>query len=154
MLAQATVAVLSTVLSMLSKVFSGIISCDRTGWAATSSSPLPPPPPLDLFAESLQCKVDCEVNLTPNVGGFFVEKFVATMYHYLQFAYYKCEPPGGLGVGGRGQRVRHWECHRAMGSHPSEVRTLGDGREAWGWRAGEREEQRAALAEFRNLLVK
>uniref|UniRef100_A0A8P0TTA7 Endoplasmic reticulum protein SC65 n=2 Tax=Canis lupus familiaris TaxID=9615 RepID=A0A8P0TTA7_CANLF len=43
----------------------------------------------DLFAESLQCKVDCEVNLTPNVGGFFVEKFVATMYHYLQFAYYK-----------------------------------------------------------------
>lgn len=64
----------------------------------TSSSPLPPPPP-DLFAESLQCKVDCEANLTPNVGGYFVEKFVATMYHYLQFAYYKCEPPGGL-VGG------------------------------------------------------
>ncbi|OWK14109.1 hypothetical protein Celaphus_00001327 [Cervus elaphus hippelaphus] len=51
----------------------------------------------DLFAESLQCKVDCEANLTPNVGGYFVEKFVATMYHYLQFAYYKCEPPGGLG---------------------------------------------------------
>lgn len=46
---------------------------------------------LDLFAESLQCKVDCEANLTPNVGGFFVDKFVATMYHYLQFAYYKCE---------------------------------------------------------------
>lgn len=43
----------------------------------------------DLFAESLQCKVDCEANLTPNVGGFFVDKFVATMYHYLQFAYYK-----------------------------------------------------------------
>uniref|UniRef100_A0A8D2ANW9 Prolyl 3-hydroxylase family member 4 (inactive) n=1 Tax=Sciurus vulgaris TaxID=55149 RepID=A0A8D2ANW9_SCIVU len=43
----------------------------------------------DLFAESLQCKVDCETNLTPNVGGYFVEKFVATMYHYLQFAYYK-----------------------------------------------------------------
>ncbi|XP_034496577.1 endoplasmic reticulum protein SC65 [Ailuropoda melanoleuca] len=43
----------------------------------------------DLFAESLQCKVDCEANLTPNVGGYFVEKFVATMYHYLQFAYYK-----------------------------------------------------------------
>ncbi|XP_075417930.1 endoplasmic reticulum protein SC65 isoform X2 [Tenrec ecaudatus] len=43
----------------------------------------------DLFAESLQCKADCEANLTPNVGGFFVEKFVATMYHYLQFAYYK-----------------------------------------------------------------
>ncbi|ELW54954.1 Junction plakoglobin [Tupaia chinensis] len=41
------------------------------------------------IAESLQCKVDCETNLTPNVGGYFVEKFVATMYHYLQFAYYK-----------------------------------------------------------------
>uniref|UniRef100_A0A8C5LAC6 Endoplasmic reticulum protein SC65 n=1 Tax=Jaculus jaculus TaxID=51337 RepID=A0A8C5LAC6_JACJA len=43
----------------------------------------------DLFSESLQCKVDCEANLTPNVGGYFVDKFVATMYHYLQFAYYK-----------------------------------------------------------------
>ncbi|XP_038183703.1 endoplasmic reticulum protein SC65 [Arvicola amphibius] len=43
----------------------------------------------DLFAESLQCKVDCETNLIPNVGGYFVDKFVATMYHYLQFAYYK-----------------------------------------------------------------
>ncbi|XP_025216638.1 endoplasmic reticulum protein SC65 isoform X2 [Theropithecus gelada] len=43
----------------------------------------------DLFAESLQCKVDCEANLTPIVGGYFVDKFVATMYHYLQFAYYK-----------------------------------------------------------------
>ncbi|XP_023612741.1 endoplasmic reticulum protein SC65 [Myotis lucifugus] len=43
----------------------------------------------NIFAESLQCKVDCEANLTPNVGGYFVEKFVATMYHYLQFAYYK-----------------------------------------------------------------
>ncbi|KAJ7416875.1 prolyl 3-hydroxylase family member 4 [Pitangus sulphuratus] len=36
-----------------------------------------------------KCKVDCETELTPNVGGYFVEKFVATMYHYLQFAYYK-----------------------------------------------------------------
>lgn len=33
----------------------------------------------------------CESDLTPVVGGFVVEKFVATMYHYLQFAYYKCE---------------------------------------------------------------
>ena len=72
--------------------------CGLLDAAVSSSSPLPPPPP-DLFAESLQCKVDCEANLTPNVGGYFVEKFVATMYHYLQFAYYKCEPPGGLGVG-------------------------------------------------------
>lgn len=54
----------------------------------------------------LQCKVDCETELTPNVGGYFVEKFVATMYHYLQFAYYKREcrrergavPPGHPGV--------------------------------------------------------
>lgn len=45
----------------------------------------------------LQCKVDCETELTPNVGGYFVEKFVATMYHYLQFAYYKreCQPGAG-----------------------------------------------------------
>lgn len=26
----------------------------------------------------------------PNVRGHFVEKFVATIYHYLQYAYYKC----------------------------------------------------------------
>ncbi|XP_066483672.1 endoplasmic reticulum protein SC65 [Tiliqua scincoides] len=43
----------------------------------------------DHFINVLQCKVDCEADLTPNVGGYFVEKFVATMYHYLQFAYYK-----------------------------------------------------------------
>ncbi|XP_014048328.1 endoplasmic reticulum protein SC65 [Salmo salar] len=43
----------------------------------------------DLYTEVLKCKVKCEENLMPNVGGFFVEKFVATMYHYLQFAYYK-----------------------------------------------------------------
>lgn len=62
-----------------------------TQWILTAASFL------DLFAESLQCKVDCETNLTPNVGGYFVEKFVATMYHYLQFAYYKCELPGWAG---------------------------------------------------------
>ncbi|KAJ7992331.1 hypothetical protein DPEC_G00277420 [Dallia pectoralis] len=43
----------------------------------------------DLYTDVLKCKVKCEQNLTPNVGGFLVEKFVATMYHYLQFAYYK-----------------------------------------------------------------
>ncbi|XP_064842091.1 endoplasmic reticulum protein SC65-like [Oncorhynchus masou masou] len=43
----------------------------------------------DLYTEVLKCKVKCEGNLKPNIGGFFVEKFVATMYHYLQFAYYK-----------------------------------------------------------------
>lgn len=43
----------------------------------------------DLYTDVLKCKVKCEETLTPNVGGFFVEKFVATMYHYLQFSYYK-----------------------------------------------------------------
>lgn len=44
--------------------------------------------------------MDCEANLTPNIGGFFVDKFVATMYHYLQFAYYKCELLGWAGESG------------------------------------------------------
>lgn len=35
--------------------------------------------------------MSCENDLTPVVGGFVVEKFVATMYHYLQFSYYKCK---------------------------------------------------------------
>lgn len=39
----------------------------------------------------LDRKAKCERDLTPIVGGFVVEKFVATMYHYLQFAYYKRE---------------------------------------------------------------
>uniref|UniRef100_A0A3Q2V0V5 Endoplasmic reticulum protein SC65 n=1 Tax=Haplochromis burtoni TaxID=8153 RepID=A0A3Q2V0V5_HAPBU len=43
----------------------------------------------DLYINALKCKFKCEENLTPSVGGFFVEKFVATMYHYLQFSYYK-----------------------------------------------------------------
>lgn len=43
----------------------------------------------DHYTEVLQRKVKCESELTPVVGGFVVEKFVATMYHYLQFAYYK-----------------------------------------------------------------
>uniref|UniRef100_A0A8C1P4L0 Cartilage associated protein n=1 Tax=Cyprinus carpio TaxID=7962 RepID=A0A8C1P4L0_CYPCA len=43
----------------------------------------------DHYTEVLQRKVRCESELTPVVGGFAVEKFVATMYHYLQFAYYK-----------------------------------------------------------------
>uniref|UniRef100_A0A3B4FWY1 Prolyl 3-hydroxylase family member 4 (inactive) n=1 Tax=Pundamilia nyererei TaxID=303518 RepID=A0A3B4FWY1_9CICH len=42
-----------------------------------------------LYINALKCKFKCEENLTPSVGGFFVEKFVATMYHYLQFSYYK-----------------------------------------------------------------
>uniref|UniRef100_A0A674MVT0 Cartilage associated protein n=1 Tax=Takifugu rubripes TaxID=31033 RepID=A0A674MVT0_TAKRU len=43
----------------------------------------------DHYIEVLGRKVRCESDLTPVVGGFVVEKFVATMYHYLQFAYYK-----------------------------------------------------------------
>ncbi|KAF4100062.1 endoplasmic reticulum protein SC65 [Onychostoma macrolepis] len=43
----------------------------------------------DFYFEVMKCKVKCEENFIPNVGGFFVEKFVATMYHYMQFAYYK-----------------------------------------------------------------
>ncbi|KAK2836482.1 hypothetical protein Q7C36_014351 [Tachysurus vachellii] len=43
----------------------------------------------DHYIEVLERKVPCESNLTPVVGGYVVEKFVATMYHYLQFAYYK-----------------------------------------------------------------
>nr|XP_055075674.1 cartilage-associated protein [Misgurnus anguillicaudatus] len=43
----------------------------------------------DHYTEVLERKVACEAELTPVVGGFVVEKFVATMYHYLQFAYYK-----------------------------------------------------------------
>uniref|UniRef100_UPI003AAE621E cartilage-associated protein isoform X4 n=1 Tax=Centroberyx gerrardi TaxID=166262 RepID=UPI003AAE621E len=43
----------------------------------------------DHYTEVLERKVRCENDLTPVVGGFVVEKFVATMYHYLQFAYYK-----------------------------------------------------------------
>lgn len=43
------------------------------------------------FIEVMKCKLRCEEDLTPNVGGFFVEKFVATIYHYMQFAYYKCK---------------------------------------------------------------
>lgn len=47
--------------------------------------------PPDLYKDALKCKIKCEQNLTPSVGGYFVEKFVATMYHYLQFSYYKCK---------------------------------------------------------------
>ncbi|EGW04706.1 F-box/LRR-repeat protein 2 [Cricetulus griseus] len=43
----------------------------------------------DHYVEVLECKIQCEENLTPVIGGYRVEKFVATMYHYLQFAYYK-----------------------------------------------------------------
>ncbi|KAF7652609.1 hypothetical protein LDENG_00094540 [Lucifuga dentata] len=43
----------------------------------------------DVCVGVLKCKLKCEENLIPNVGGYFVEKFVATIYHYLQYAYYK-----------------------------------------------------------------
>ncbi|KAM4031578.1 cartilage-associated protein [Anomaloglossus baeobatrachus] len=43
----------------------------------------------DHYIEVLKCKIGCESQLTPVIGGYVVDKFVATMYHYLQFAYYK-----------------------------------------------------------------
>ncbi|XP_037610353.1 endoplasmic reticulum protein SC65-like [Sebastes umbrosus] len=43
----------------------------------------------DVYIDVLRCKLKCEENLMPNVGGYFVENFVATIYHYLQYAYYK-----------------------------------------------------------------
>ncbi|CAI9599126.1 unnamed protein product [Staurois parvus] len=43
----------------------------------------------DHYTEVLRCKMKCEDDLTPVIGGYVVQKFVATMYHYLQFAYYK-----------------------------------------------------------------
>ncbi|XP_048367362.1 cartilage-associated protein [Sphaerodactylus townsendi] len=43
----------------------------------------------DHYIQVLECKLKCETDLTPVIGGYIVEKFVATMYHYLQFAYYK-----------------------------------------------------------------
>ncbi|XP_068120098.1 cartilage-associated protein [Hyperolius riggenbachi] len=43
----------------------------------------------DHYIHVLKCKMKCEIDLTPIIGGYVVEKFVATMYHYLQFAYYK-----------------------------------------------------------------
>ncbi|XP_072523870.1 endoplasmic reticulum protein SC65-like [Salminus brasiliensis] len=49
----------------------------------------------DACIEALRCKVKCEDDLMPNVGGFFVEKFVATMYHHLQFAYYRMNDARG-----------------------------------------------------------
>uniref|UniRef100_A0A3Q3B519 Prolyl 3-hydroxylase family member 4 (inactive) n=1 Tax=Kryptolebias marmoratus TaxID=37003 RepID=A0A3Q3B519_KRYMA len=42
-----------------------------------------------VYVDMLKCKLECEENLTPNVGGYFVENFVATIYHHLQYAYYK-----------------------------------------------------------------
>ncbi|XP_040186821.1 cartilage-associated protein [Rana temporaria] len=45
----------------------------------------------DHYIEVLRCKMKCERDLTPVIGGYVVEKFVATMYHYLQFAYYKLD---------------------------------------------------------------
>lgn len=45
----------------------------------------------DAYISILKCKLECEEYLMPNVGGYFVQNFVANIYHYLQYAYYKCE---------------------------------------------------------------
>lgn len=75
---------------------SGGLGDGRFGEVIRAATPNIFPP--DHFVSVLQCKVDCETELTPNVGGYFVEKFVATMYHYLQFAYYKRECRGERGA--------------------------------------------------------
>ncbi|XP_061431845.1 endoplasmic reticulum protein SC65 [Lethenteron reissneri] len=43
----------------------------------------------DHYSQALACKVSCEARLVPLSGGEPQAKFVATMYHYLQFCYYK-----------------------------------------------------------------
>ncbi|XP_064835154.1 cartilage-associated protein-like [Oncorhynchus masou masou] len=43
----------------------------------------------DTHTHTLERKVRCKAERTPVVGGFIVEKFVASMYHYLQFTHYK-----------------------------------------------------------------
>lgn len=43
----------------------------------------------DAYISILRCKLECEDYLMPNVGGYFVQNFVANIYHYLQYAYYK-----------------------------------------------------------------
>ncbi|XP_032429478.1 endoplasmic reticulum protein SC65-like [Xiphophorus hellerii] len=43
----------------------------------------------EVYFDMLKCRIKCEENLKPNVGGYFVENFVPTIYHYLQYAYYK-----------------------------------------------------------------
>lgn len=45
----------------------------------------------EVYIDSLKCQIKCEENLMPNVGGYYVENFVSTIYHYLQYAYYKCK---------------------------------------------------------------
>lgn len=43
----------------------------------------------DAYIHILKCKLKCDDCLMPNVGGYFVHNFVANIYHYLQYAYYK-----------------------------------------------------------------
>uniref|UniRef100_A0A672F918 Prolyl 3-hydroxylase family member 4 (inactive) n=1 Tax=Salarias fasciatus TaxID=181472 RepID=A0A672F918_SALFA len=43
----------------------------------------------DVLIDVLRCQLKCEDDLIPNVGGYFVENFMATLYHYLQYSYYK-----------------------------------------------------------------
>lgn len=45
----------------------------------------------DAYISILKCKLECEEYLMPNVKGYFVQNFVANIYHYLQYTYYKCE---------------------------------------------------------------
>lgn len=80
---------------------------------------------VDHYIEVLDRKVRCESDLTPVVGGFVVEKFVATMYHYLQFAYYKREskPYPGLTTFLRYPwKISRFSCYRCVFSERPEER--------------------------------
>lgn len=46
--------------------------------------------PPDVSLHVLRCKLKCEDYLMPNIGGHFVQNFVANIYHHLQYSYYKC----------------------------------------------------------------
>lgn len=54
--------------------------------------------PPDVSLHVLRCKLKCEDDLMPNVGGHFVQNFVASIYHHLQYSYNKCEFSASDGV--------------------------------------------------------
>ncbi|XP_063065842.1 endoplasmic reticulum protein SC65-like [Engraulis encrasicolus] len=48
----------------------------------------------EVYGEVLHCSVSCEDDLRPCVGGAYVDNFLPTIYHHLQFCYYKMEEFG------------------------------------------------------------
>ncbi|XP_076007676.1 endoplasmic reticulum protein SC65-like [Genypterus blacodes] len=59
--------------------------CRGVGQLSSGSDPVM----ADVYVGVVKCELKCEENLMPNIGGYFVEKFVPTVYYYLQYAYYK-----------------------------------------------------------------